>query len=178
MGTGSLTDIDTFGWRLGMYLVMSEHIRARSPRQLLLGSGTSSTAEIIASGEYWYRGYTGETVDANRIAHNEYLRALYEWGVFGMALTLALVVTIFAASLRYARRAQTMEGYLFLCVLLVLGVFFGIENLMAGSGTPVGAATTLVIAVLTIHMCGDALKDLQGRRPVESPAERLREDDR
>ncbi|HXG34381.1 MAG TPA: hypothetical protein VNJ11_13520, partial [Bryobacteraceae bacterium] len=73
----------TWSWRAVIYRDAVGHLAEREWTELLFGSGTSSALEyrLTRSGRI-----DAAQVDANRVLHNELLRAAYEWGLVGLSL--------------------------------------------------------------------------------------------
>ena len=109
-------------------------------------AGTSATGEIVSEGIYSYRWYDEETVDPNRLAHNELLRSVYEWGLIGAGLFVALVVATLKVSLRVLRGTRTREAFGLLAVVLLGTLYLLFENLFAAPASPFGAALTFALA--------------------------------
>ena len=143
---GSVENIGTLVERLGIYETAINQIVDRFNGQwgtFVFGSGTSSAARIFDefNAPAWQ-----ENQDANRAVHDEFLRALYEWGVIGAILFLSFVVATF---LRYAKAAfrQRKAGALAVIAIfptMLLGL--AIENILAGAVTGGGTGYLLVLA--------------------------------
>lgn len=150
----SLETISTFAWRIGMYERMLSDIGSRPAALKVIGRGTGSAAQIITKGGYWLRGYNRSTVDANRIAHDEYLRALYEWGGIGLLLLGGVVV----ASLRFAwdtaRTSRDASAYMLVGGVVVIAGYMLVENVLAGAGSAMGAA--VIVTASQIAALGQA----------------------
>lgn len=139
--------IGTFEWRLDAYHTAIEQVRSRSLIKDVVGSGTSSGARPVLA--FNPTAFPANTIDANRALHDEFLRAFYEWGVIGFAIFIAFLMTLiigFARSVRPLGVGPT-QVFWFLLPTLLLGLL--LENVLAGSGTPVGTGFTLVIALAT-----------------------------
>jgi O-antigen ligase len=136
--------IGTFEWRLGAYHTALDQIRTRPLIEDVFGSGTSSAAQAVVT--FNPTAFPADTIDANRAIHNEFLRTFYEWGAIGSLLFLAFWIVLIAGFARTIRSlgiraTQTFWGLL---PTLMLGLL--LENVLAGSGTPVGTGFALVIA--------------------------------
>jgi hypothetical protein len=83
----SLQDIGTLAFRLDMYESTLSELSGRTPPALVFGSGTASGGGLSFAGQEQY--LLG--MDPNRTIHNEFLRVLYEWGLIGLSLGLALI---------------------------------------------------------------------------------------
>ena len=140
--------IGTFAWRLGAYQTAIDQIEARGPLQNVFGSGTSSGANVILA--FNPTAFHENTIDANRSLHNEFLRAFYEWGLFGEVLFLAFWVSVLIGLIRQTRHAGMETTWALWGLLPTLGLGLLVENVLAGSGTPVGTGFVLVIAYVAV----------------------------
>lgn len=138
--TGEVENIGTFYWRLGMYNQAIDEIKHFDAPHLIFGKGTSSGALVALN--FDPVRYDPATIDANRVIHNEFLRALYEWGIVGLTLlVLGLVMLLFNA-IRMIGLGRK-EGYFLLSVIILVLGGLNIENVLAGSGSPVGIGVAL-----------------------------------
>jgi O-antigen ligase len=119
-------------------------------RALLLGRGTCSVAELLASGAFLYRDYDRRTMDANRIAHNEYLRVLYEWGGLGLLIFLGWLAGLVLGQWRALNADACYQRYLLLALTLVLAALLGFENMFAAAMHPSGAVVSLLLAMIAV----------------------------
>jgi O-antigen ligase len=143
-GRSSLTqDIGTFAWRLGVYDAILTELQGRDAAKLLFGTGTSSGADLILKVD---RNYQTDTVSANRVLHNEFLRVTYEWGVVGLALFLAFLGSLLLRAGRAALRSRSPGALAVTGILPGLIAGLAIENLLAGAGGSGGVGFTLVLA--------------------------------
>jgi hypothetical protein len=144
IGRSSLTqDIGTFAWRLGVYDATIGELKSRSLSRLMFGSGTSSGADLILEVD---RNYHPDTVSANRVLHNEFLRVIYEWGLVGLSLFAVFLGSLFLGAVRAARQSRAPGVLAVLGVLPALLSGLAIENLLAGAGGATGVGFTLVLA--------------------------------
>jgi O-antigen ligase len=138
----SLSEIGTYGFRLAVWDATWDELPRSTSLQAVFGHGTSSAIDILRTLGH----YVNETVfDGNRIFHNEYLRALYEWGVVGTFLLLAVLVLVFVHSMASVFRNRR-TGYLGLCATVLMVVAFSTENVLASSGWPGGIAMLLILS--------------------------------
>ena len=135
--------IGTFEWRLGAYQTALDQIRDRGLLANVVGSGTSSGAQAILA--FNPTAFPADTIDANRALHNEFLRAFYEWGLIGEALFLAFWTVLIIGLFRRTQRDGLDRTKVFWGLLPTLGLGLLLENVLAGSGTPVGTGFTLVL---------------------------------
>jgi len=137
-------DIGTFGFRLAMYQVTLGQLEGRDTRELLFGTGTSSGAN--AAIQFDPNVYTIDTVDGNRIIHDEFLRAFYEWGAVGLLFFILFVVQLFKSSFDLLRRSRTRGAMAFLAIFPTLLIGLAVGNVLAEAGLPGGTGYVLVLA--------------------------------
>lgn len=150
-------------FRLDMYKALLQELASSSPGELLFGHGTSSAAEVVTSGLVDYRGFTAENIDANRIAHNEFLRTPYEWGIVGSLLLAGFVVASIRSVMGKIGDRRNITGYLVLWILVVLASVSALNNVLPGAGMPLGAGVMLCIGLLAatggFRTSGDGTRD-------------------
>jgi O-antigen ligase len=134
----------TLGWRLGIYAEILERLEKRDAIGLLFGSGTSSGAKLMLDRDS--ENYELNSVDANRVLHSEYLRALYEWGVVGLVIFLAFLCATVIAFKRKITAESGGCGLAFLGVLPSLLIGLAIENVLAGAVSAAGVGILLAIS--------------------------------
>lgn len=143
-GSHDVEEIGTFGFRLAMYQVTLGQLEGRNTRELLFGTGTSSGAN--AALKFDPTVYTVDTVDGNRIIHNEFLRAFYEWGVVGLLLLILFVVQLFRSCFDLLRRSRTRGAMAFLAIFPTILIGLAVGNVLAEAGLPGGTGYVLVLA--------------------------------
>ena len=139
-----VSEVGTFAWRIGMWSEAWGQIEEFSLGELVWGRGTAASALVAL--RYDPR-YEEDTIDANRVMHNEFLRALYEWGIIGFSLFLTFILGLFVLAVKWLIAGQDI-GFFLLAILgpLMVGIF--IENILAASGSPVGIGISLALAYL------------------------------
>jgi O-antigen ligase len=140
----SMEDVGTFVWRFSLYQKTLEALSARSPQRLLVGSGTSSAAALVLDTGV----FTLANVDANRAIHDEFLRALYEWGVPGVLLLIAFLVEASRICIRKIRECNADVGWLFIAILVPMLISLAVENFLAESASPGGVGYMLVLTAM------------------------------
>ena len=144
-----LSDIGTFGWRFALYQKTLDELTQRSPVQLLIGSGTSSGADLVLE-----QGFFGESnVDPNRALHDEFLRAVYEWGFVGLSAFLLFLWCAFKFGLHAIREHASPEAWAFLAISAPLLISLTVENVLADSGSPGGVGYNLILTAM-VAACG------------------------
>jgi len=134
-------------FRLAIYKGVVEDTRASSPREILLGHGTSSGGSVAI--HVFPTRYRLDQLDTNRTIHNEWLRAFYEWGVVGVSLWIGVFSSILAGLvMRYrvaSSRRRASAGLSFLPAFLAA---LATENIIAGAGNAGTMSFAIVMAIL------------------------------
>ena len=153
--TALATGVDTpnsvglrdLSFRSRMYNGVLEDLRSSDNWQIMLGHGTSSGGS--AALRIFPETYKPSQIDANRVIHNEWLRAFYEWGVAGLCLlalslfSLPVGVLIQRNNSQWKRNAPVVLAF-FPAFLASLST----ENVLAGAGNAVTMSLGLIIALL------------------------------
>lgn len=139
------TEIGTMGFRMGMWQATVVQIERSDVWQMLFGHGTTSGGNVAL---WAFSRYNAASIDANRVIHNEFLRAVYEWGCIGLGLFGAFLFSLLRWGVAQIRRNR-QAGFLILSTWGVLVLFLFIENLLAGGGNSAGVALTLNLAYAT-----------------------------
>jgi len=139
----TVEDVGTFAWRLGIYEDVLEHLEKRTGPELFFGSGTSSGAALMLNHDPDH--YDREGIDANRVLHSEFLRALYEWGIPGLGLLLAFVIATTAGFVQKiaAEGGGTALAFAGALPSIVLGL--AIENMLASAASAGGVGILLAM---------------------------------
>ena len=140
---GSTDDVVNLAWRLQMYQEVQQAVETRGVRELFSGSGTSSGTVLRNNVVF---AYDESTADANRVIHNEFLRALYEWGILGCGLLVVFLGSVFTSCVVTFWRTRSIPALVCLSVFPLLVAGLGIENVLSGSGRPNGVGFTLALA--------------------------------
>lgn len=143
-GSHDIEDIGTFGFRLAIYQLTLDQLADHNLRQWIFGAGTSSGAEVAL--KFDPALYKFDTVDGNRIIHDEFLRALYEWGWVGLSLFVYFLATTFKSCVELLRRSRRREIMAFLAIFPTLLIGLAVGNVLAEAGSPGGTAYVLVLA--------------------------------
>ena len=140
-GRSPLDNVGTFIWRMGIYEQAWTQLRQREPGELVFGSGTSSGALAVLG---WDRRYHEDSIDANRVMHNEILRVMFEWGALGLLL-FGLFTVVLARQFIHALRDRVIPAYAFVALLptIILGCLT--ENILASAASPAGVGFSLVL---------------------------------
>src|SRR5581483_5017586 len=99
-GRSPWDNVGTFVWRRGIYAQAWDQLKRRSPRELMFGAGTSSGAMVVLG---WDRRYHSDSVDANRVVHNELLRVAFEWGIVGLLIFFSFCTLLVRQTIRAVR---------------------------------------------------------------------------
>ena len=134
--------IGTLSWRLAIYRSTISEILSSKLHYLFLGHGTSSSAEIALMIN---PHYIPESIDANRVIHNELLRSMYEWGIVGFSILLILIVFLTYSTIKFALVGAKFQGYIALSVLPLIVSSILIENVLASAGSAWGVGVALIL---------------------------------
>jgi hypothetical protein len=148
VGRYATSDIGTFRFREEMWRAVEDEAAAPGTVAFWRGNGTSSVGELVVNGAVQYRNYDEWTVDANRLAHNEYLRAYYEWGAVGSALFAAFLLCVIGTGLGRSMHDGGRVGSLAVTTVVIIIFYLAVENVLAAAMAPVGLGCTLAIAWL------------------------------
>jgi hypothetical protein len=150
-----VTDVGTFAWRLSIYEEIFTQLEKRNGPQLIFGSGTSSGAALMLNHEPDH--YDKETIDANRVLHSEYLRSLYEWGIFGLGLLCVFLVATITGFVKKMALGAGGPALAFLGVLPSILIGLAIENVLAGAVSAAGVGILLAMTFAwTMESCPSA----------------------
>lgn len=141
-------EIGTLFWRLQIYEEVITQISTSKAVQVIFGHGTSSGAEVALVVYPWQ--YSPKSIDANRVIHNEFLRALYEWGVIGLMLLIYMVLAIVGLAIHTVTSSST-KSYALFATLPMLIMSLMIENVLASAGSGWGVGISLVLATAWTH---------------------------
>lgn len=92
--------------------------------------------------------YKPEQIDANRVIHNEWLRALYEWGVAGLSLLALSLLALPLGVLRTSDSRWRRNAPIVLAFLPAFLASLSAENVLAGAGNAVTMSLALIVALL------------------------------
>ena len=135
--------LGTARFRLRIYQGVWRAVQEGGVRPLVFGHGSASGGKLALELFPW--AFRTETLDAARAIHNEWLRVLYEWGLVGLALWLAVLVSLAALAWK-ARRNEA--GAALLSYLPALGLGLGTENILDGAGNAVTAGLLVLLALV------------------------------
>jgi O-Antigen ligase len=139
----TVEDVGTFAWRLGIYEDILEHLEKRTGPELFLGSGTSSGAALMLNHDPDH--YDRDGIDANRVLHSEFLRALYEWGILGLGLLLAFLIATTAGFVKKINADRGGAALAFAGALPSIVMGLAIENILAGAASAGGVGILLAM---------------------------------
>jgi len=143
-GKYELSDIGTFAFRLGMWeaaLTLYQHFETY---EWIFGRGTSSSAEVAL---FFSERYDPLTIDANRVMHNEFLRAFYEWGFLGLVALVGFLMVLVWFGINLLRRGSYRRAFLLFSFLPMLYLSLLTENIIAAGGAN-GIAFLAVLALV------------------------------
>ncbi|MEO8098437.1 MAG: O-antigen ligase family protein [Acidobacteriota bacterium] len=134
-------------FRTAIYTGIINDISSSGLKEFALGHGTSSGANGVM--RVFPNSYDAERLDPNRLIHNEWLRAAYEWGVVGLLL-LAGVFSTMIGGLVSICRAQR-RNHRALAALSFVPAFllaFSSENVLASAGNAMTLSLAIMLALL------------------------------
>ena len=140
----TVEDVGTFGWRLSLYLKTLDELSNRDVGQLLVGSGTSSGASLVLDQGIFLE----EGVDPNRALHDEFLRAVYEWGILGLFALLFFLAAILRLGIKIVVQEGSPDAWAFMAIFAPMLLSLAVENFLADSGSPGGVGYTLVLTCM------------------------------
>jgi O-antigen ligase/polysaccharide polymerase Wzy-like membrane protein len=134
--------LGTYNLRHVLFDRTIQAIKSGSTAESILGHGTCNGYVIAAT--------LSKTADPNRAIHNEWLRALYEWGVVGFSLWTGFILSL----LIYAAKGVNGEAAAYAKPLVVYLPAFVLgltgENIIAGAGNAVSVGLLVLISLSTI----------------------------
>jgi O-antigen ligase len=134
-------------FRLSVYEGVLTELRAATLRELFLGHGTSSGATVVM--RVFPHSYHEDSLDPNRAIHDEWLRALYEWGIVGLTVLVGMFTALIGGVLARYKDPATRHGAI--AVFSFLPAFllaFSTENILAGAGNAITMSMAIVIGML------------------------------
>ena len=143
--TAQRAGLANLDFRLAIYDGLLDQLRSSSLGQLVFGHGTSSGGNILI--RVFPHSYSTSTVDPNRAVHNEWLRALYEWGIGGFSVMAGvLIALVWGLVTRYGNAVTRASSAAALSFVPAFLVAFTTENLIAGAGNAITMGLALLIA--------------------------------
>lgn len=144
----SLNDISTFRYRTEIIRASLQILKSNGIREIILGNGTSSIAEVVTQGYVYYRGYTASNIDANRIAHNEFIRTFYEWGIIGAFFMFIFLGYLLLCTVRGLFKLKNAQGVVILFSFIYILIVLSTSNLFAAASAPAGLGFILYLIQL------------------------------
>ncbi len=145
--TAASAGLRNMGFRLAMYNGVLEALDSASMPELLFGHGTSNGGLVAMT--VFPRAYSIDRLDPNRVIHNEWLRALYEWGLVGFLLWgLALLGLAGGVVSCYREQGNPSPASGALAYLPALALALSTENILAGAGNAVTIGLSILLSFL------------------------------
>ncbi len=167
VGNFKAKGLGTYNLREELYRRTFEDIANGTTLQLVFGHGTCNGALIAAT--------LSKNPDPNRALHDEWLRAIYEWGVTGLLLWVSFIASLFVYAIKGFRKDKS--GYSRPLLIYLPAFLLGLagENIIAGAGNAVSVGLLILIALATIShrrtRRASAMRDPRYRRePIFSPS--------
>ncbi len=142
VGNFKARGLGTYNLRHELYERTMQGLESSSVLQLVFGHGTCNGALITAT--------LSKNPDPNRAMHDEWLRAIYEWGIVGLLIWLVFIGSL---AVYAARGVNTDRGSYAKPLLIYLPAFaLGLsgENIIAGAGNAVSVGLLMLIALASI----------------------------
>ena len=141
-GNLQATGLGTYKLRHELFFRTIQGIESGSLLQILFGHGTCNGALIAAT--------LSKNPDPNRSMHDEWLRAIYEWGVAGLLIWLIFVGSLFAYAVRGARRDKECYSLPLLIYLPAFALGLSGENFIASAGSASSVGLLVLVALASV----------------------------
>lgn len=142
-GPATLADIGTVSWRLQIYNEAFDRLEGLSKFRLLVGQGTSSGGDVRSA---LGAEFSAPEEDPNRVFHDEFLRAFYEWGLVGIVCVIAVLWISTKRSWELWRESNSRPAVAHLALIPTILLGLLIENVLSNAGSPGGTGAVLVLA--------------------------------
>jgi len=160
--------LGTIRFRRVLYHSTIESIAGSSTPELWFGHGSSSGADVVI--QLFPSNYRASNLDPNRVLHNEWLRSFYEWGIFGLLLLSATIISALlgAARIYHATAGDPFAGML-MSYLPAYIVAMSTENVLASSGNALVAGLFLIYGCFALGRRLRARPAAGARNPLPTP---------
>ena len=149
--TAQRAGLRNLNFRLIVYDNVVHELQTGTLAQLVFGHGTSSGGALAL--RVFPYVYKADHLDANRTIHDEWLRALYEWGITGLILLISVFATLlYGLGRRYRRATWKPPVAALLSFLPAFLAALSTENVLAGAGTALAFSLAMLIAMLWLPM--------------------------
>jgi hypothetical protein len=147
------TGLGTMRFRLTMYRGVLEELRQSQAWQWLAGHGTAAGGRIGL--RLFPQAYRAESLDANRVIHDEWLRVTYELGLIGLTLFVAVLSALAVFAIR-SWRSESPPGAAraFTTYLPALLLGMTTENVIDGAGNVVTTGFVVLAAFVFAARAG------------------------
>ncbi len=134
--------LGTYNLRHELYRRTMHSLEKDSLAQFVFGHGTCNGALIVAT--------LAKNPDPNRAMHDEWLRAIYEWGIVGLTLWVFFIGALFVYALVGVRQRKSSYAMPLLLYLPAFAIGLSGENFIAGAGNVVSVGLLFLIAFASI----------------------------
>ncbi len=141
-GDAKSRGLGTFNLRHELFARTMEAIAGGSTGEFFFGHGTCNGAVITAT--------LSKNPDPNRALHDEWLRAIYEWGLIGLALWLWFIAALFMFAIKGVKNDRYGYAKPLLIYLPAFALGLTGENMIAGAGNAVTVGLLMLIAFASI----------------------------
>jgi O-antigen ligase len=133
-------------FRFAMYNGVVAELGSATTTELLLGHGTSSGGNVAM--RTFPTMYKLDHLDPNRVIHNEWLRALYEWGILGLVLLAGVFASlVIGLAVRCRDRELRTRAATILAFMPAFLAAISSENVVAGAGNAVTMSLGIAVAL-------------------------------
>lgn len=143
-GGGGLEQVGTAKARMQFWAGTIDYMRRWSFMYNMLGKGMSSSGMLIHDKAYNQLTGTVVTTDPNRVLHNEFLRVAFEYGIIGLLMFLAFLLSVVLSVMR--PETPMHAKLMFMAFMPGFIVFLLVENIFSGSGSAGGIGFLLVLS--------------------------------
>jgi hypothetical protein len=155
--TAQRAGLRNLSFRLIVYDSVIDELRAGNLNEIFFGHGTSSGGAL--SLRIFPHVYNADRLDANRTIHDEWLRALYEWGIAGFVLLLAVFGSLVVSLILHYRHAVWKRpSAALLSFLPAFIAALSTENILAGAGNAVTFGLAILVGSLWTPVPADHLR--------------------
>lgn len=134
--------LGTYNLRHELYQRTIESIKNGNALEIVFGHGTCNGALIAAT--------ISKNPDPNRALHDEWLRAIYEWGLIGLAIWLVFIGSLVVYAVKGARLERGSYSKPLLIYLPAFALGLSGENIIAGAGNAVSVGFLTLIAFASV----------------------------